>query len=151
MAITDKVYIRNHRQLVSQLDVRIPRRVFAGSTLDVLYAGDGLSELNDATREPVLDFAADFLDCGCDNAPFCGHPERSFITYILDLRVDGFEPREIVDIMGADYNLTAYRGDILSFLDEAVRRLEAIEALARVEGAHEQQQQVSAFRQALEG
>lgn len=151
MAITDKIYLRNHRQLVSQLDVRIPRRVFAGSTLDVLYAGDGLADLDDATREPVLDFAEDFLACGCQNAPFCGHPERTFVRYLVDLRADGFTPEEIVEVMGAEYNLTAYSGDILSFLDESVRRLEAIEALAQVEDAEEQRARARSLRHRLEG
>jgi superfamily II helicase len=36
--------------------------------------------------------------------------------------------------MGDEYLLYAYPGDILSFLDQAVRNLEAVEALARVEG-----------------
>ena len=39
--------------------------------------------------------------------------------------------------MGADYGLYAYPGDVLSFLDDAVRTLDAAESLAEVEGAEE--------------
>jgi len=36
-------------------------------------------------------------------------------------------------VMGDDYMLYAYSGDILSFLDQSVRTLEAAEALADIE------------------
>ncbi|GGL49273.1 DUF5814 domain-containing protein [Halocalculus aciditolerans] len=133
MAVTDKIYVKNHRQLASQLDASFPKGAFHGATLDVLFQGD-LSQLNEATQDRVLDFAKDFLDCGCDTNPYCGHPERKFIRYLLDLRAQGLDPESIVDVMTDDYMLYAYPGDIYSFLDDAVRTLEAVEELADVDG-----------------
>ncbi len=135
MAITDKIYVKNHRQLASQLETSIPKGAFKGATLDVLFQGSGLEKLDDASQERVLDFASDFLDCDCDTNPYCGCPERKFVGYLLDLRAQGLGPDAIVDVMGDDYMLYAYPGDVLSFLDDAVRTLEAAEALARVDGA----------------
>lgn len=135
---------------MSQLDVRIPRRAFAGSTLDVIFSGEGLADLDEATQSQVLAFAEDFLDCGCENAPFCGHPEQQFTRYLLDLRAEGFEPEDIVDVMGAEYGLTAYPADILSFLDDAARRLEAIESLAAVEQHDDVYQRAGLARRDLE-
>lgn len=137
MAITDKIYVKNHREIASQLETSIPKGAFKGATLDLLFTGEGLSKLDDATRDRVLDFAEDFLDCGCENAPYCGHPERKFINYLLELRAQGFGPDAIVDVMSDDYLLYAYPGDILSFLDQSVRTLEAVEALADVEDDRE--------------
>ena len=134
MAITDKIYLRDHRRIVSQLETRIPKRVFAGATLDVIFNGERFDQLDDATRDCLLGFSRDFMDCGCEGAPFCGHPEEAFIMYLLELRADGYTPEEIVDVMGAEYRLSAYPGDVLTFLDDAVRGLEAIESLAGVEG-----------------
>ncbi len=151
MAITDKIHLRHHRRIVSQLEVRIPRRAFAGSTLDVIFEGQGLADLDDALQEQILDFAEDFLDCDCEGAPFCGHPEEKFVRYLLELRAEGFDPGEIVEIMGADYGLTAYSADILTFLDDAARRLEAIEALADVEDAPAQARAARQARSAIEG
>ena len=37
MAITDKIYIKNHRQIASQLDTSIPKGAFKGATLDLLF------------------------------------------------------------------------------------------------------------------
>ncbi|WP_255168979.1 DUF5814 domain-containing protein [Natrononativus amylolyticus] len=142
MAITDKIYVKNHRQLSSQLETNIPKGAFKGATLDVLFQGAGLEKLDDATRERVLDFASDFLDCACDNNPYCGCPERKFIRYLLDLRAQGLGPDAIVDVMSDDYMVYAYSGDVLSFLDSGVRTLEAAEGLAAVEGADETRERI---------
>ena len=134
MAITDKIYVKNHRQLVSQVETSFPKGAFKGATLDILFQGEGLSKLDDATRDRVLDFAEDFLDCDCEASPHCGCPERKFVRYLLELREEGLGPDAIVDVMGDDYMLYAYPGDMLSFLDNSVRTLEAVETLSEVEG-----------------
>jgi len=133
VAITDKIYVKNHRQLASQLDTSFPKSAFAGATLDLLFTGDSLAKLDSTTRDRVLDFSEDFLDCSCESHPYCGCAERKFIRYLLELRAQGFGPDAIVDVMGDDYMLYAYSGDILSFLDQSVRTLEAAEALADIE------------------
>ncbi|MFB6297162.1 MAG: DUF5814 domain-containing protein [Salinirussus sp.] len=149
MAITDKIYVKNHRQLASQLETSFPKSAFAGATLDVLFSGEGLAGLDDATRDRVLEFAEDFLDCDCDANPHCGHPEEKFLGYLLDLRRQGLGPDAIVDVMGDDYMLYAYPGDVLSFLDDSVRTLEAAEALADVDGLSTQSEAVRTFRREL--
>ena len=149
MAITDKIYLKNHRQIASQLDTSIPKGAFKGATLDLVFSGDGLADLDETTRERVLEFAEDFLDCGCDDAPYCGHPERKFVRYLLELRAQGLGPDAIVDVMGDDYMLYAYPGDVLSFLDSAVRTLEATESLAAVEGDEEAREEARRAHDAL--
>ncbi|GAB3667862.1 DUF5814 domain-containing protein [Halopiger thermotolerans] len=149
MAITDKIYVKNHQQLSSQLETSIPKGAFKGATLDMLFQGDGLEKLDDATQERVLDFSSDFLDCSCDNNPYCGCPERKFIRYLLELRAEGLGPDAIVDVMTDDYMVYAYPGDILSFLDDAVRTLEAAEGLARVDGEDEKRDEIRRAKQDL--
>lgn len=117
--------------------------------MDLLYTGDNLEQLDEAIRERVLDFAADFLDCDCDTNPYCGHPERKFIRYLLELRAQGLGPEAIVDVMTDEYMVYAYPGDILSFLDDAVRTLDAVEALAAVEHAESMQDRARTAKQDL--
>ena len=148
MAITDRIVVKHHRRIGDQLGTHIPRGAFSGATLDLLYTGE-FDELDDATRDHVLAFVQDFLDCDCDSNPYCGHAERKFVRYLLELRADGLGPEAIVDRMGADYGLTAYPGDVLSFLDEAVRTLEAAESLAEVEGATAQRERIWEEREEL--
>jgi len=45
-------------------------------------------------------------------------------------------------VMGDDYMLYAYSGDILSFLDQSVRTLEAAEALAKTEAGSDRSQEL---------
>ena len=149
MAVTDKIYIKNHRQLVSQMETSFPKGAFKGATMDILYQGKGLAELNDATRDRILDFAEDFLDCDCEANPHCGCPERKFTRYLLELREEGLGPDAIVDVMGDEYMLYAYPGDILSFLDNSVRTLEAAETLADVDGQPEAGEEIRALRENL--
>jgi superfamily II helicase len=151
VAITDKIYVKNHRQLSSQLDTNIPKGAFSGATLDILFQGSGLEKLDEATRDRVLDFASDFLDCACDNNPYCGHPERKFMRYLLELRAQGLGPSAIVDVMSDDYMLYAYEGDILSFLDQSVRTLEAAEELADVDGRHDARNRMRTAKRNLSG
>jgi len=149
VAITEKIYVKNHRQLASQIETSFPKGAFHGATMDILYQGEGLSKLDDATQERVLDFTEDFLDCDCEASPHCGCPERKFIRYLLELREQGLGPDAIVDVMGDDYMLYAYPGDMLSFLDSSVRTLEAAESLADVDGRPEASERVRALRENL--
>jgi superfamily II helicase len=149
VAITDKIYIKNHRQLVSQLETSIPKSAFAGATLDLLFSGEQLTKLDEATQERVLEFATDFLDCGCRSNPHCGHPQVKFMRYLLELREQGLGPDAIVDVMGQDYMLFAYPGDVLSFLDDSVRTLEAAEQLAAVDGHTEKAAEIDETKSSL--
>jgi superfamily II helicase len=151
VAITDKIYVKNHRQLSSQLETSFPKGAFSGATLDILFQGEGLANLDEATQDRVLDFAEDFLDCDCQSNPHCGHPEEKFISYLLDLRAQGLGPEAIVDVMSDDYLVYAYPGDILSFLDDGIRTLEAAEQLADVDGQREQADRIRGRRQDLSG
>jgi superfamily II helicase len=134
VAITDKIYVKNQRQIASQVETSFPKSAFSGATMDLLFQGENLAKLDDATRDRVLAFAEDFMDCDCEANPHCGHPEEKFVRYLLELREAGLGPDAIVDVMGDDYMLYAYPGDILSFLDDSVRTLEAVETLADVDG-----------------
>ena len=149
MAITDKIYIKNHRQLVSQVETSFPKSAFSGATLDILFQGEGLAKLDDATQDRVLDFAEDFLDCDCESNPHCGCAERKFVRYLLELREQGLGPDAIVDVMGEEYMLYAYPGDVLSFLDDSVRTLEAAETLADVDGRPEKAEELRSLRENL--
>jgi superfamily II helicase len=149
VAITDKVYLKNHRQIVSQLDTRIPKGAFAGATMEVLYSGDGLAKVDDATRDRLLEFATDFLDPANPDDLYTGYPERQFVRYLLELRAEGLGPEAIVDVMTDDYMVYAYPGDVRSFLDQAIRRLEAVESLAAVEGDDEMADRARRARESL--
>ncbi len=150
MSLTEKVYVIDHHRIGRQIGRSIPRAAFAGATLDHLYTGDGLDQLEPTARDRVIEFNQDFLDCNCRSKPYCGHPQEKFARWILDERLAGKEPDEIIDAMRDAYGVYVYNGDLLSFLDDAIRRLDALADLAAVEGAGAYAEHVTATRRGLE-
>ncbi len=150
MALPQKVYVTDHHRLAEAMDTTFPRTAFAGATLDRLFTGDAIDALDAQAREAVLAFNADFITCDCDGRPYCGHPEEAFCRWVLDTRLDGLDPEGIVDEMGQRYHLYAYPGDVVNFLDDAIRRLEALADLAAVEGEATYSDRTTAVRRALE-
>ena len=116
------------------MDRNMPRNVFSGAALDLLYSTDELEKVDSASRDRLLDFVADFMACGCDDAPYCGCPEEGFVRYLIELRSGGLGPEAMVEAMESDYSLYAYEGDVYDFLDSVVRRLEAVEEMAEALG-----------------
>ncbi len=151
VAITDRIYLKNARRLSRQMDRNMPRNIFHGASLDILYNTDEIEKVDAATRDQLLDFVTDFLDCDCDDAPYCGCAERKFIRYLIDLRREGMSPSRIVETMESEYGLYAYEGDVLSFLDDSVRSLEAVEEVADTLAEYETRDEASRIRDEVVG
>lgn len=151
MAITDRVYVKNARRLSSQMDRNMPRNIFHGAALDILYNTDEIENLDSATRDQLIDFVTDFLDCDCDDAPYCGCAERKFIRHVIDLRRQGMSPSRIVESLEAEYGLYAYEGDVLDFLDTTVRSLEAVEEIADTLAEYETEEEARRLRDDVVG
>lgn len=132
------------------MDVSFPRAAFAGATLDHLFTGDRIDRLADDERDRVVAFAREFLDCDCEANPYCGHPEEKFCRWVLDARLDGHSPEAIVDAMSDAFGLYAYPADVLNFLDDAIRHLDAVADLAAVEGEASLSEAITAVRRGLE-
>ncbi|MFW6448531.1 MAG: DUF5814 domain-containing protein [Halobacteriota archaeon] len=149
MAFPERVYVRDHRRLAERLDTSFPRAAFAGATLDRLFTGD-VDRLDEPVRSRVLAFNRDLLACDCESKPYCGHAEEALSRWVLEARLEGRSPEGIVDAMGDRYHLYAYPADVLNYLDDAIRRLDAVADLAAVEGRPEAAERASVLRAGLE-
>ena len=150
-AITDRVYLKNARRVSRRMDRNMPRNIFHGAALDVLYNTDEIEKLDSATRDQLIEFVTDFLDCDCDDAPYCGCAERKFVRHLIDLRRQGMSPSRIVESLEAEYGLYAYEGDILDFLDTTVRSLEAVEEVADTLAEYETRDEARRIRDDVVG
>jgi helicase len=128
----DAAYFKYANQIGSSLHVNMPARVFQGAGLDIIFDGESLAHLDVKIRELMLNFASDFLTCGCKDSPYCGCVEQKFSEKIIKLRTEGLEPAQIVKKLEDMYGISAYQGDIFGYLDNAVRNLDAIELVAKV-------------------
>ena len=140
--------MKNHSQICAQMGVRVPKKVFSGATLDLLFTGE-IEKIDQAFRPYIYAFAKDFLDCDCESNPYCEHPERKFMNYILRLRGEKRSPKEIVKKMEEDYMIYAYPSDLVTFLDDSIRTLEVLEAMADTMGDIEKKDQIRKEKELL--
>ncbi|MDR2944535.1 MAG: DEAD/DEAH box helicase [Methanosarcinales archaeon] len=118
-------------QISKDLRINLPSRVFQGSFLDIIFDGTVLNAVSPKYRQLLLNFAGDMFVCSCKESPYCGCAERKFSEKILLLRMKGMEPLAVIRELEYEYGITAYVGDVFSYLEDAVRNLEAVELIAK--------------------
>ena len=146
----DAVYFRNADRLSRILGVQVPSRTFSPASLDIVFSGESLAKMDKSLQGQFTDFAQEFLDCTCKDAPFCGCPERKFSKKLVEYRLQGKDPRGISRAIAADYDLSSFDGDVLGYLDRLTRNLDAINEIARILGKHEPAREASALAKKIE-
>lgn len=146
----DAAYFRNAERLSRVLGVNVPSRTFSPASLDIVFSGESIAKMDRSLQAQFTDFAREFLDCPCEDAPFCGCPERKFSKKVVEYRLQGKDPRGISKAIAADYDLSAFDGDILGYLDRLTRNLDAIGDIARILNKHEAAREAKALAQKIE-
>jgi len=146
----EDLYLKFAEQISTTLRMNISQRALHGSFLDLLSSSD-LNDLERKIQKQCLDFARDFLKCACMDSPYCGCPEKFISLRILESRAEGKSPSDIISEFSDKYGMYAYQGDLINYLDQAVRYLEAIEALSKVLGRTEAMRGAREIRKRIEG
>lgn len=146
----DALFLRAAEQISFKIRMPVAQRVFQGSFFDLISSPD-LLKLDRRIQEECLRFAREFMRCTCREAPYCGCVERSVSMRILEMRSHGKSPAEILKAFGDEYGIYGYEGDLINYLDQIVRYLEAIEAMARVLGKMEIAADAARSRRRIEG
>ncbi len=129
----DSVYFKYSIQISNALKVNMPSRVFQGAALDIVLEGENISRLDHQIQDQLFNFASDFLTCKCKESPYCGCAEHLFSRKVIKLRTEGMEPVQMVSYLENQYGITAYPGDVLGYLDDAIRDLDAVEMIAKAQ------------------
>lgn len=145
----DAVFFKHPSQLSDALGTDIPARIF-GAGLDIVFSAEGLSKLRDNLRRIMLDFARDFMACRCKDSPYCGCAERKFSARVVELCAKGLSPEGIIAELTKQYGVYAYAGDVLNYLDQAARDLEAVELIAGLYGKKELSRKSRELRERME-
>jgi superfamily II helicase len=116
--------------------VRLPDVMFHGAFLETISTLN-FRALDDYLRDQLIAFVQEFLDCECRERPLCGCPERKFALTIIELREAGLDHRQISTHLLDEYGIDIFPADVLSFLEDSVHLLEAIQDVARLQGAEE--------------
>ncbi|MCG2734992.1 MAG: DUF5814 domain-containing protein, partial [Candidatus Methanoperedenaceae archaeon] len=146
----ESVFFRYASQLSDSLGTDLPTRVF-GAGLDIVFSADGLSKLKENVKRTMLDFAREFMACRCKDAPYCGCAEKKFSARVIELCAEGLSPDQIISELTSQYGVYAYGGDVLNYLDQVARALEAVELIAGIFGKKEISGKARELRERMEG
>jgi len=130
--------------------VNVPSRAFSPASLDIVFSGESIAKMDRRLQTQFTDFAREFLDCTCGDAPYCGCPERKFSIKLVEYRLQGKDPRGISRAIASDYDLSSFDGDILGYLDRLTRNLDAINEIARILGKHDGAREAFALSKKIE-
>jgi helicase len=145
----DAVFFKYASQLSDALGTDLPARVF-GAGLDIVFSADGISKLKENLRRTMLDFAREFMACRCKDSPYCGCAERKFSARVVELCAEGLSPERLIGELTKQYGVFAYTGDVLNYLDQAARSLEAVELIAAIYGKKELSRNARELRERME-
>ncbi|MDD1673465.1 MAG: DUF5814 domain-containing protein [Methanomicrobiales archaeon] len=132
--IAAKAKFRGARKIEKAAGFRIPDSAFHPAFLEAITSQVNFNYLDATLRNQILQFLHDFLRCECRERPLCGCPEKKFVTKVIELREDGLDHHEISAFLLDEYSIDLYPADILSFLEDTVHMLEAIEDISRLQG-----------------
>ncbi|MCJ7445083.1 MAG: DUF5814 domain-containing protein [Methanotrichaceae archaeon] len=127
------LYLKFADSVSKTLRFNISQRALHGSFLDLLSSPE-LNNLEKKIQMQCMDFAKDFLRCTCLDAPYCSCALNGISLRIIELRMEGKKPSDIIDEFSDKYGMYAYQGDLINYLDQVVRYLDAVEAVAKVLG-----------------
>ncbi len=146
----EALYLKFAERISVKLRMQISQRALHGSFLDLLSSSD-LNDLERKIQKYCLDFSRDFLRCTCKESPYCGCAQKNISLCILELRSEGKSPEEIIDHFSDRYGMYAYQGDLINYLDQMVRYLEAIGSVAKVLGKMETAKEAEERKKRIEG
>jgi helicase len=146
----EALYLKFAERISVKLRMQISQRALHGSFLDLLSSSD-LNDLERKIQKYCLDFSRDFLRCTCKEAPYCGCAQKNISLRILELRAEGKSPEGIIDHFSDRYGMYAYQGDLINYLDQMVRYLEAIGSVAKVLGKTEAAKEAEERKKRIEG
>jgi superfamily II helicase len=132
--IAAKAKFRGARKIERAAGYRIPDSAFHPAFLEAITAHVNFDQLDTTLKEQVLRFLHDFLRCECRERPLCGCPEKQFTRRIIEMREEGLDHHQISGVLLDEYGIDLYPTDILSFLEDSVHILEAIEDIAELLG-----------------
>lgn len=125
-----------HNQISNALKVKFSTRLFAESTLDIISSGEAIGKLDKKFQDALIGLQTDFMQCRCQERPFCQCLQRGISEFIIHERLKGKDPQDISNKLFRKYQIQVYPGDIFSWLDNFVKNLDAIKRISNSFNKH---------------
>ena len=120
-----------HNQISNALKIKFSTRLFAESTLDIISSGEAIEKVDKKFQDALIALQSDFMQCRCQDRPFCSCMQRGISEVIVHERLKGKDPQDISNKLFRKYQIQVYPGDIFSWLDNFVKNLDAIRRIAK--------------------
>ena len=120
-----------HNQIANALKIKFSTRLFAESTLDIISSGEAIDKLDKKFQDALIALQSDFMQCRCQERPFCQCMQRGISEVIVHERLKGKDPQDISTKLFRKYQIQVYPGDIFSWLDNFVKNVDAIKRIAQ--------------------
>ncbi len=119
-----------HNQISNALKIKFSTRLFAESTLDIISSGEAIEKVDKKFQDALIALQSDFMQCRCQDRPFCSCMQRGISEVIIHERLKGKDPQDISNKLFRKYQIQVYPGDIFSWLDNFVKNLDAIKRIS---------------------
>ena len=133
----ENVYLT--QRLKSQLEVEV-ETLFSGTCIEAL-----------TTHDVGLPILVEFFVCDCKENPYCDHPKWNISRKICELRIKGLSPSRISKAFRQEHGLLLYPGDVFSYLDAVVHKVEALERIASISKRKDVVKRAETLKKKIEG
>ncbi|AEH25178.1 DUF5814 domain-containing protein [Pyrococcus yayanosii] len=137
------------REIESAVRGRISSNIFSSSFASILEELDRvIPELSPNAAERLFTIYQEFFIC--EEEDCTEHAMERVSNLIIDLRRNGKGPTEIAEHFRKVYGLITYPGDVFTWLDGLIRKLEAVERIARVFKMREVEEEARRLKREIE-
>lgn len=147
----ENVYLTGtlQRELESAVRGRLSSNIFSPSFASILEELEKvLPEVSPNVQDKLFLIYQDFFMC--EEEECTGYAMERVSSLIIELRRQGKHPTQIAEYFRKQYFLVVYPGDIFTWLDGIIRKLEAIERISKVFRAKKAEFEARTLRRELE-
>lgn len=117
------------KKLSSILNYNVGSNIFSDRSKEIIVEGGYIDLLGQRFQNRLININKDFMYCDCYDY-YCNCFEEKISKHIINRRIQGWSPNEISKEFKREYELMIYPGDIYSYLDQVVMKLEAIKRIS---------------------
>jgi len=118
-----------HAEIEQLTKAKMSTRFLSDGILEVIFGTSDKGVWSRSLAQKVKVWTSTFFTCACKEYPYCSHAMYKISKTIVNLRLEGLTPKQIVIFIGKKYHLFAYAGDLYSWLYQLSHSLEAIKRL----------------------
>ncbi|MBE6486142.1 MAG: DEAD/DEAH box helicase [Methanosphaera stadtmanae] len=116
-------------KLSSIFNYNVGSNIFSDRSKEIIVEGGYINYLGQRFQNKLININKDLMECDCFNH-YCDCFKKNISRHIINRRIQGWTPNEINREFLREYEIIIYSGDIYSYLNQVVMKLEAIKKIS---------------------